>query len=115
MCFDKRFNIQDLTNTKIDLSPTSGNSLWYLSFFLVFEFLNILQLDPVDSTPDVSYFLFFSVPPIWDTMCNIVFFLKILKSIFIKTGTLTPRISFFEEKMGKMFKKSGVNVPVLIV
>jgi hypothetical protein len=33
----------------------------------------------------------------------------------IKTEALTPRICFFEEKMGKRFKKSnsGVNIPGL--
>ena len=30
--------------------------------------------DPVNSTPDVSYFLFFSGPSVRDSMCNMVIF-----------------------------------------
>ena len=49
-------------------------------FFVMFIVLYLSE-DPVNSTPDVSYFLIFSGPPVRDTMCDVIIFLKILGSI----------------------------------
>ena len=63
-----------------------------------------LPEDPVKSTPDVSYFLFFSGPSVRDTMCNMVFFLKILRHIFftqLGRGHRHQEFVFLKKKRGK--------------
>ena len=51
--------------------------------------INDIPEDPVNSTPDVSHFYFFSGRPVRDTMCNMVFFFENFGVHFdtFKTGT----------------------------
>ena len=81
-------------------------------FFLFFEHL-------VNSNSDVSYFLFFSGPPVRDTMCNMDIFFENFGVHFytIKIGTLTPEFDFLNRFPIFSSKKQilGIYVPVLIV
>ena len=62
--------------------------------------------DPLNSTPDVSHFYFFSGRPVRDTMCNMVFFLKIFRSILtqIRQGHGLQEFVFLNKKWGKDLK-----------
>ena len=85
-----------------------------LAYFFYFELiLTILPLntseDPVNSTPDVSYFLRFSGPPVRDTMCNMVIFFENFGVRFytIKTRTLISEIDFLNLFPIFFFKKTN--------
>ena len=77
-----------------------------LSNEYVMKFLLIPEDPVINSLLGVSYFLFFSVPPVWDTVCNMVIFLKIVGPIFtqLRPGH-RPQELFFCRKNGEKVQK----------
>ena len=64
--------------------------------------------DPVNSTPDVSYFLFFYGPPVRNTMCNMVSFFE-NSDPFLRNydRNIDSRIRLFEPFPHFFFKKTN--------